>query len=309
MNSTVRGSSLASNFYVWDPSLSTAGAYTAVAFSSTYVLPPHAAFFLSTSASTNNTITIPESAKVINSANLGFKQTANNSINPNELYLTLTNTYDSIIWDNLQFIFADSTVADSDYYDAPKLFNIQSPSLYSFANNGAKLAIDARPFPADSSMLPLGIDDVAAGNYTFKLKKSTLNPEQKLYFMDRLMQTALAIDADFNYNFSVTADTTTQVSDRFYISTAIPQNYSNPSSINLYPNPVDGTLHIHLNNFGSGNWNWNIYNEQGISCLKGLNYMNGNNAFNINLANLKTGWYTIQLYNEETKLSKSFLKK
>ncbi len=207
---STRGSNVGSSFYVWDPALATAGAYTTLPFSASYILPSSAGFFVtSSSSSTGNTITFHESDKVSSNGTALFDL-------PAHKYLNLSLTSDSISWDRILIEYDANSKAVMDYKDAGKLHN-PDVNLYTLSSDGQKLAIDARRFDI-MEKLPIGIETKSP--YHFKISVNdmpSLASNVDLYLHDKWTDVYTPLTIGATYEFNTTADSNS-VGNRFELS-------------------------------------------------------------------------------------------
>ena len=307
MDGTVRGSALASSFYVWDPSLSTKGAYTAVAFGTGYLLPATSAFFLQTTASTNNTITFYETNKNPAAPSLVFKP---NGATPFEDHLTLSlnSTDTNIVWDKLQYYFNKASSNDSDYFDAPKLHNFYSPEFYSYATNGSRLAIDSRPMPDDSTCIILGFSHLQSG--TFKIHADAINLPggSNLYFTDWQTQNTILIDSNFTYTFTKTTDTAIDLDGRFTIGQCHNYKFNQTNDITVYPNPANSYFDVSFNRITMGQWKWQLFSMEGKLVDEGEQFLAAYQPLTVSCNKLPSSIYLLKLSNEKNTFSKVVVK-
>ena len=82
----------------------------------------------------------------------------------------------------------------------------------------------------------------------------------KLVLYDQYTNKTLSLSKDSSYEFSITSDTLSKASNRFYIGKFIPKAISplvNLLTVKIYPNPTKGLLNISL----LSNYNGNILIE------------------------------------------------
>ncbi len=70
MNTVAKGANIGANYYVWDATSGTAGAYVTNAFTLSYILPPGAALITTASANSSNTLAFEEADKAAGGAAL-----------------------------------------------------------------------------------------------------------------------------------------------------------------------------------------------------------------------------------------------
>ncbi len=252
---TQRGSSINANFTVWNAQGGTRGTYVTQAFSTPYILPSGAAFFAQTAdGAINNTITFEEADKVTSTPTSIFR-TSNIE---DQLVLELKDSNNNYA-DQLTFFFDDKNknyTANNDVlWDAEKLTNPDA-NLYSFSNDGKKLAIDRRPL-ADSTIIPLGLTNTANASFTLTVKElPQINNSYNLYLNDKWLNTQTLLQANTTINIEVNSNAQSQGSNRFEIVSqlkpALP-TVSNTFNIKLSPNPTRDLVIISFSNVEQAN--------------------------------------------------------
>ena len=303
MSLLVLGSNVGANYYAWDATAGTAGAYVTNAFSLSYVLPSFSAFFTTVSASTNNTIEFDESAKADGGASI-YKTTA--PTNWVELQLADSNTH----WDRL-LVKLDNKAADTiDRQDAIKLYN---PSLdfYTLSKEGKRLAIDARPY-TDSASIPLGLTAYKMYRH-YEIKTGMFNTPAgaKLYLHDKYLNKIEELTPGYVYWFEVTSDSNSQGVNRFEINmvgkpTGIATTPLQNNKLQVIPNPAHNSIEL---NYGkqSGTVQAQVMNMTGqIVYSKQTDGSTGKTT--IAIQNLPVGTYIAELKGANMHLTEKFIK-
>lgn len=237
---TTRGTSVNANFSIWNAQAGSRGAYVTQAFSSSYILPSGAAFFAQTSAGTNNTITFEEADKVTTTPTSIFRTISNEE----KLVLELTNENNNYT-DQLTFYFDDKnknyTVNNDVLWDAEKLLNPDA-NLYSFSNDGKKLAIDRRPIE-DSSIIPLGLTNTSNASFYLTVKEipAVINNSYNLYLNDKWLNTQTLLQPNTSINIAISSNMQSQGNNRFEIVSKLKpvlQTAPNSFTISISPNPA-----------------------------------------------------------------------
>lgn len=300
LNLSTRGSNIGSSFYVWNPSSGTRGAYVTTLFSTTYYLPSFSGFFVQASANTNNTITFHEADKSSNGASgTVFKPTAST----NSVLFKIYSNNDSITWDQFQLDFDDAAIADSEWYDAPKMYN-PDMSLYSFSKDQKILAIDTRPY-ADSQVIPLGIAYAKQLSYKLKTESFNMPAGTSLFLHDKYLDTTILLSPATEYLFDITSDSLTQGDNRFELATAgkpfngistIPES---KQKVKLVPNPATNNVSVYYEHFGSGNINVSVTNILGVKVAQVTALSRQNGQIQIPLGHIANGVYTVTVQNDK----------
>jgi len=296
------GSNVGANYYAWDATAGTEGAYVTNAFSLSYVLPSFSAFFTTVSANTNNTIEFDESAKANGGAAL-YKTTSEG--NWVELQLADSTTH----WDRL-LVKLDGMAADTvDKLDAIKLYN---PSLdfYTLSKEGKRLAIDARPYE-DSISIPLGLTAYNMyKHYMIRTGMFNIPVGATLYLHDKYLNITEEMTSGYAYWFEVTSDSNSQGVNRFEINivgapTGV-KTVTLQSKLEIIPNPAHNSMEL---NYGKqqGEINIQVMNMAGqVMYNKQFDGSTGKTILPIE--RLAAGTYIVKLKGANIHLTRKFIK-
>ncbi|MCB0697457.1 MAG: zinc-dependent metalloprotease, partial [Chitinophagaceae bacterium] len=210
MNGVARGSNVGANYYAWDATSGSAGAYVTNPWTMSYVLPAYAAFFTTVSANSNNTLTIEEADKASGGIGL-FKKTSNNYWV--ELSIDDTTTH----WDRLLIGFDDNGMSVEDKLDGKKLYN---PGLdfFTLSSDNVRMAVDIRPYE-DAKSIPLGLTAYNRYNkYVIRTGMYDIPAGTKLFLHDKYLNTKQELKTGFEYWFDITSDSLSQGNQRFEIN-------------------------------------------------------------------------------------------
>lgn len=199
---TTRGSSIGSSFYTWDATIGTRGGYETTAFSAagSYILPMSAAFFVTASASTNNTIQFPEACKTTASPTTLFSTETLKEQLQFKLYS------DSIYWDRLTIYFNKQDKNTLDYNDAIKLSN-PDVNLYSTSADNNLLAIDSRPYPiGTNNTIPMVVRSNEKRSFQLTVALINTNKDTELWLHDKQLNKLIKLETATTYNFETAAD-------------------------------------------------------------------------------------------------------
>jgi len=282
LNLATLGSGVNGSFYVWNPSTGTYGAYETNPWSSSYILPANAGFFVSLSSNASITFHESDKSSAASSSSL-FKTTG--GLLQNRVMLKVLSNNDSLQWDRLLFYFDTKGKADSDWYDGIKMFN-PDMSFYSFSADNKRMALDVRPME-DGKVIPLGIKYAPLKNYVIKAEELNLPPGATLKLHDKYTGTVQTLTAGAEYAFSVTSDTNTQGDKRFELNMIqLPTNIvaeSSPLNLSISPNPAND---IAILSFSA--------TSVGVTTLQ-LVTMTGKEVLKMNLGNMQKGNITIPM--------------
>ena len=215
-------------YQVWDPKVSTRGAYVAYTFDgnlstntssdvNAYLQPWQACFVATTSSGAS--IMFHESDKKTDSQVIENVYRTNNLASYIRLTLYESNTLASngAAADGLIVKFGENYVNAIDGYDALKLGNLDE--TFSTKNNTSLLGIESRLLPVASDVIPLNIAQYRFTNYTMVANGTNMSG-LPAYLHDQLLQTYTEIPQSdsVNYSYSINAnDAATSASDRFRI--------------------------------------------------------------------------------------------
>jgi Secretion system C-terminal sorting domain len=295
------------NIWVWDAGEGTRGAYVPIKFTGTgavseYILPSAAAFFVDVTANTNLNFT--ESHKSSNTPNDLFSRTTGID---NKLVLSLHT--DSIRWDRLWIYFNDKATPARDKEDALKLIN-SDVSLYSLSSDKQQLSIDVRKLET-ATTIPLGLQATATNNFTFKVAELQIEQGIELYLQDKWLNKEVKIDAAMQYNFTTTADVNSYGENRFAIvqkQTPLFALQSSELSIKLTPNPASNFVNIYYALPKADEATIRLIGAKGEVIQNISMGKQETGTKQINISNLATGVYTVQLTTPTETVSKQFVK-
>ncbi|MGN6568668.1 MAG: T9SS type A sorting domain-containing protein [Flavipsychrobacter sp.] len=303
MSLLVLGSNVGANYYAWDATSGTSGAYITNAFSLSYVLPSFSAFFTTVSANTNNTIEFDESSKADGGASI-YKTTA--PTNWVELQLADSNTH----WDRLLVKLDDKAADTIDRQDAIKLYN---PDLdfYTLSKEGKRLAIDARPY-TDSASIPLGLTAYKMyRHYVIKTGMFNIPAGTKLYLHDKYLNKTEELTLGYQYWFEVTSDSNSQGVNRFELNmvgepTGVATTTIQNNKLQIIPNPAHSSITL---SYGKQNGDVQIHILSMTGQVVYSTHANGNNGHCIiPIDNLSAGAYIAELKGANIHLTAKFIK-
>jgi hypothetical protein len=225
--------------YLWDVNTGTRGAYKSYDLStSTLIVPSFSSFFVTNTGSigTNTgSIQFPESCKTSANASVNLRKNA-----PERILISLwqdTTTQ----WDQLHITLRENASMGEDAFDGVKLEN-PDIDLYSFSENGQKLAMDNRP--TTNQIIPIGIDKIGSGKFTFKFKGSNLVTSKIAYLKDN--NTFIKIDPNTKYEFNH-SNKDSNIVNRFSIIIGESNQLAdigNKDQWHIAPNPNYGSFEI-----------------------------------------------------------------
>lgn len=302
MNTVTLGANVGTNYYAWDASVGADGAYVTNPFTLSYILPAYAGFFTTISAST--TITFEESDKAAGGQAL-HKTTA--PANMIELIISDSNTK----WDRLLINLDANAMEVEDTQDAKKLYN---PNLdfYTLSKDGARLAVDVRPYN-DTKSIPLGLTAYNRYNkYVIKTGMFDIPAGTKLILHDKYLNKKEELKAGTEYWFDVTTDTLSQGNQRFEINmvgkptTHIIEAIERTAQMQLIPNPAHNQVKVSFDK---------IQGEAQIIMMSVTGQLVYHQVMNtttgsvtIPLANVPNGIYIVELQSKNARFAEKLIK-
>lgn len=308
-------------YYVWDPKMSTRGAYVSVDLSTgspsnqssdadQYLQPQQACFVKTGSAGTTPSITFKTSAM-----STAFSSTWR--MTPPQAWINVSiHQRDSLekeqpSLDGILIKFDESLSSDINDSDAPKLSNLDEE--ISTVNNGSRFSIEARNIPAINEIIPLDIRNYRDTHYSITIKFNG-SLEEGIFLHDKFTDEYIALEEEktTRYDFDLTSADASKNEDRFELiyqtKSGIEEIESN--QLNFYPNPVSlssGSVRVQVPALMQTNQeiNLQIFDAIGRSVFRSnINGLKG--SIDINLpAGLTPGIYGVQLSNGTYKVSNS----
>lgn len=240
-------------YYVWDPTLSTRGAYVArdltteinsITSAVDNYLQPGQACFVQASATAATVLNFTEANKYTTATNQNVFRFANTQEELSSLRVTLYDKNTLIAQgaaaDGLVVLFGADKTNEVDANDAGKLINLDEN--LATKTSGKLFTIESKALPTLTDEIQLDINTYRSTDYTFVIEGKNIEGVTAKLF-DQLNQTYTEIpeSASVNYNFSVNAANSASVaSDRFKIV------FVNKPALNnevfLYPNPSNGGI-------------------------------------------------------------------
>jgi len=302
MQNVTPGANVGANYYAWDASIGADGAYVTNAFTLSYILPAYAGFF--TTISANTTITFDEADKAAGGVALHKTTAPNNWV---ELLISDSTTK----WDRLLINLDDNAMDVEDIQDAKKLYN---PNLdfYTLSKDGARLAIDVRPY-ADSNSIPLGLTAYNRYNtYVIRTGMFDIPAGTKLVLHDKYLNKTQELKAGAEYWFDVTADSLSQGNNRFEINmvgkptNGIIEANAKPARMNLVPNPAYNEVKVSFDKL-DGPAQLKLMSITG-KVVYATATIGNTGSMTIPLQNLPAGIYIVELQGNNARLTQKLIK-
>lgn len=291
--------------YIWNSQLGIKGGYMALPFTQKHILNPFDAFILLTDSSAANEITITEASKSTE-WNKGILEDYQEGTG----YFS---TIDLLSNQRLQdrFIIREQSGARNgkDSLDAIKLMN-PGINMFSKISDSIKLAIDSRIFQ-EQTIIPIELNNTIEGNYRFQIFDAFMPNQFKLVLYDQYTNKTLSLSKDSSYEFSITSDTLSKASNRFYIGKFIPKASSplvNLLTVKIYPNPAKTELKVIFKSAVTANSSIRLYHLSGtlIKTIQVGSMQQG--LVSIPIGDISNGQYYIQVISGSNQQNIPFIK-
>jgi hypothetical protein len=248
----------------------------------------------------NNTapvLTLTESVKSTLNPNVNFKSAQQSS--PTQ-WVKFSTPNDSLS-DEMAFkIEPNASFAFDGSWDAFKYGN-PSININSWLGSQA-YAINSFPPIFDTLMLPLRVSSVVQGPYVLSFRNRVGDwSGYSVSLVDRFLSSVHVVDTSFQHTFSITADTASFGTNRFYLriqnlnfTTGAPTTLPMESMVSVVPNPIkDGLLRIRASLLPAGNAELTLLNSKGNIVWQG-NWESGDTS-TFNLSALPSGLYVLRV--------------
>lgn len=305
---TVTKTNIGATYYIWDPTMSTRGAYTSwngsvgSAGSINQYIQPGQAFFI-TSTSSSPSLTIQQTDKSTSSSNLTTTfRTTHQDFAKLTISLNYTNNNGDLInADGATAIFGDFKKEIDNNEEAYKLGN--PDEMLSINRNGTFLSIEARPVPVFyNDTLPLNLTQLAQSKYDLEIKGNNFMYAGKSgYVVDQFLNKSydLNLDGSTTIPVVITTDPASKAVNRFFIvlGKSILPNQSATSLFVLSPNPAKNNVQVKYYQSQLFNTSITVTDINGKRVLNiNLGYVQ-NGTKNIDISKLSSGTYVIQYNN------------
>ena len=303
-NARAAGQVKGSAFYVWNPRLSAGGQYMAIPIGESapepYYIQANTSFQVKADHSGAH-VDFVESNKGASAALNLFRAPAQ---------AVRFNIYDTNyhLWDMLSLQFNDKASDDEDkQLDATKPFGADL-NFYSLSKNGAKLAIDARPYEGDK-VIPLGITSAYQQDFVLRAEAINVPTGGAVTLHDKLLNKYVELKEGTEYRFSIGKDKATQGDDRFELSlkptkAAVVKGLE----VAMAPNPASDDVKITFTSGSKDNVSVRIMDVSGVSIYSQDLGAKQNGVITVPMSNFAAGVYMVELTQGEQKVTKRLVK-
>ncbi len=301
------------NYYVWDPNMSSRGAYVThnlnsglndlVSSAANEFIMPGQSFFVRTVNDGTASLEFTEIAKDVNAG----QTTVFSDDDPSYINLLLYKNQDLINGDSesdgIVILFDDNGNNDVDDNDATKLGN-PDENLARF-NNGRYLSIEERAKPMDTEILELYTAGYSVSDYTFSLTNNNIEDGLTIYLIDNYTGDISLMNGNENtYSFSVDPNAPESIAtDRFSIEFKIETFNVNDNEIasdfDLYPNPVsDGVVTLRSQAMAGDEVRLRLYNIIGQRVLETEQAFEADGELKLEIGSPQAGVYFLEIHHQ-----------
>lgn len=197
-------------------------------------------------------------------------------------------------------------------YDANSL-NSEVFGLYSIKDTN-HLAIQGRPDFVKEDAVKLSVNADVTGNFSLKFSETeTFDKDIEIGLKDKFLGKTFAVEGNSSYPFEITTDSKSKGSNRFELvftrmANGVKTNMEEISAFSLYPNPANKEVSISLNRKLEGVCSYVILNELGQEQMTGSLEFGAKGAQTIQVDQLSTGVYFVQLQMNNATQTIKFIK-
>lgn len=317
-------------YYVWDATLGTRGAYVTVILTGTgstngagsdannFFQPWQSAFVTTaTTVGDNSTaITFNENDKIVGEDTAIFFTEDDPIINNAHIIGQLFRTEDfnagNKLQDNFVILFSENFSNDITLTDAAKFFNIDENMAIS--NGEGTYSVERRALPALDEEIQLFNNAYRTEAYTLRVEQAGLT-DVIAYLEDTFTGEIHELEEGENFiEFTVNEDTEASIaSDRFKIifeQSSLSTEDAFIDDITMYPNPLDGDqIQITSTLLRGQNVSVKINNVLGQIIYNQERSFNGNTLEISSLSTLTSGMYFVTITSETGSITKRLIKK
>ncbi len=304
-NGLAAGNVVGPAYFIWNPSLGTAGQFQAQFITTTTAVP----YYLQTCNAFQIRAAYNGSTLTFNENNKGVAATAN-LFKAQQDFISLK-IYDADYhpYDMVYLQFNDAATTANDYaLDAVKPFGGAGLNFYSVSSDDQKLIIDSRPYDNEKT-IALGVTTNVAQDYIIKAEIIALPTDAKLYLHDKLLQQYVLLQAGTEYRFTVSNNVATQGDGRFELA-AKPANTvsSEGLKVTLSPNPATDEVVINYTQTNATGVTVSITDIAGVSIFHQDMGMQVKGSANVSLSTFAPGIYVVELTSGKEKVVQRLVK-
>ncbi len=295
------------SYLIYDPSGNRYRAWNGTTGGAGRYISSGQAFLVYCTSTSGGSITVNESDKVTNTTGGSFFQTKLTN------HLKIELAYDTLNLDETYIHFREDATDRLDRFDVRQVKN-SGVNIASIDSANLAYNINSLGNLTGSRRIPLSVEGTAISN-GFKLTFNDVAtfPFHKIYLIDNFKGTKTLLQEAATFVVDITADKSSYQNGRFYLDfEELPQ--TNIKKINsdmglvLFPNPANDIINLEFGNtLKNKNFQFNISSIHGESVLAGN--LTAAEQNKINIKNLASGIYFINISNSEKSQSIQFIKK
>jgi hypothetical protein len=304
-NAKIAGAITGTAYYIWNPYLGSVGQFQAVSIPTSGATP----YFLQA----NSCFQV---RAAYNGATLNFAE-SNKGATPTTNVLKASPDYVALAvydgnyhpWDMLNVKFNDDATNNEDAnYDATKPNGPADFNFYSLSADGKKLAIDGRPYAAETAV-PLGIQSNVAQDFIIKAENVAVPAGGKVYLHDKLLKQYVLLQQGTEYRFTISTDKTTQGDARFELSMEPAKVVSNKGlQVTMTPNPATDEVTIGFTSGKADEVSVRVLDLSGVSVYNQNLGIKQNGNVSVQLSSFASGVYMVELTSGDQKVVQRLIK-
>jgi len=292
--------------YVWNPYGGAAGVFITVSESTLtpYSIPANTSYQVRAKVD-NAHLLFAESNKVGGHAVPLLKSNANGNV-------TLT-VYDKDyqMWDELNINYNSDALSIEEWNDAGKAVN-PGLNFYSWSADHHPLSVDFRPYD-ENEKIQLGFTTNYKQQFIIKADKLDMKSSGNLYLHDKFLGTYTLLNQGAEYSFEVTKNEMSQGDGRFelgYQSGEVAQGQASNTDLQMLimPNPASESVNVNFITPGTDPVQIRILTIEGVCLLTSETAVLKSGSASLNLANLASGVYLVELSCGDKRIVKRLIK-
>lgn len=300
--------------YVWDPNMSTRGAYVVVEISSNTIafpdpstseaskfVAPGQSFFVRNVTDTepiSSSLTFTESNKATTEAEVEVFSTYADFYINSRLYKTTDLVSGNIESDAIGLRFSTNFNTSFSDEDAPKTAN---PDENYAIINDQLLYIDNQNIPEDGHVVELLTNGYTTTEYSLTFNIGNQPENMSVLLVDSYLNTQTLLDENTTYNYSVEASIPVSMAyNRFHLifenETLSADTFAFEDNFSLYPNPsLNGNFSIQTQGLSTDDVEIQMMNLMGQQVFAKTYQMTSNGEFHVQTEDFNTGVYVVKL--------------
>ncbi len=261
--------------------------------------------FVQTTAA-NPSITFTEASKVSSTPPSHFKKSISDVLNI-DIFIG------DRAYDGLTVLFDTNNSNEYDVQDFIKLVNPEI-NFYSYLADGTKLAMNNMKEIGTETIVPLGLNGVFnGGSYELKFSNQNTFTNAEVFLKDKFINKTYDLKSINNLFFTVTADSNSFGENRFELvfsksATGLSTELTSSNNFIVFPNPANNVLNLSLTTTKEDNYSYSIFNQLGAEVSNGQLDFNSKRTHALNIENLNSGVYFIQVKNGKSTQTIKFIK-